>query len=92
MQKDFDVKQDTEGSTQALAELDNFEARQGKIESLRKDLGSKFKNVVIDQNGKSVKVVVQSEKLEKSQAAAIITKVSSTLNVNAGDVLVQYLP
>ncbi|SDR88954.1 stage III sporulation protein AH [Paenibacillaceae bacterium GAS479] len=92
MNKISDVKQDAEGSTKAVAELDTFEARQDKLTELREQLGKDFKNVVIDENGEAVKVVVQSEKLQRSQAAAIITKVSTTLNINAGDVLVQYLP
>lgn len=81
-----------EESTKAIAELDSFEMRQGKLADLRDQLEKDFKNVVIDENGESVKVVVQSQKLERSQAAAIITKVSTSLNISAGDVLVQYLP
>ncbi|MCM3747297.1 SpoIIIAH-like family protein [Paenibacillus pasadenensis] len=81
-----------EESTKAIAELDSFELRQGKLTDLRDQLEKDFKNVVIDENGESVKVVVQSQKLERSQAAAIITKVSTSLNISAGDVLVQYLP
>ncbi|MGU3470407.1 SpoIIIAH-like family protein [Paenibacillus sp. D51F] len=92
MKKVNDPNQTADGSAKALAELDQFESRQDKIESLRKDLGASFKNVVIDENGGALTVVVQSEKLQKSEAASIISKVSTSLNVSAGSVLVKYLP
>ncbi|ASS65034.1 MULTISPECIES: SpoIIIAH-like family protein [unclassified Paenibacillus] len=92
MKKVNDPNQTADGSAKALAELDQFESRQDKIESLRKDLGASFKNVVIDENDGAVTVVVQSEKLQRSEAASIIAKVSTSLNVSAGSVLVKYLP
>ncbi|PLT45548.1 SpoIIIAH-like family protein [Paenibacillus sp. FSL W8-1187] len=92
MQKISDVKSDSETSAKAVTELEGFEERQSKLTELRGQLEKEFKNVVIDENGDAVKVVVQSQKLERSQAAAIISTVSAALDVNAGDVLVQYLP
>ncbi|QAY66249.1 SpoIIIAH-like family protein [Paenibacillus protaetiae] len=81
-----------EQASQAATDLQQLEERYEKLNGLQADLQKKFDNVAIDEQNNRFKVVVQTEKLEKSEAVSIIDQVVKTLDVPADLVSVQYVP
>lgn len=81
-----------EEATAALAELDMLEEKHAKLIGIEEQLLKQYENVVVDEQDENFNVVVSSEKLEKKQAAEIIKLVMSTLDVDAEQVSVQYIP
>lgn len=81
-----------EESVAAVAELDMLEEKYSKLTGIESELQKQFENVVIDEANDKFNVVVSSEKLEKKQAAEIIKLVMSTLDVDADQVSVRYIP
>ncbi|MBB3109176.1 stage III sporulation protein AH [Paenibacillus phyllosphaerae] len=84
--------QDEETATKAVDELAQLEDKTAKMTSLEEELGKEFKTVLITpQAGNKYKVVVQSEKLDKSQADSIIIRVMDELGLKAEQVSVQFI-
>ncbi|MFD1955858.1 SpoIIIAH-like family protein [Paenibacillus thailandensis] len=82
-----------EQSSEAVTQLNELEERKEKLSSLQTQLEEKFANAVVDDTQPNhYKVVVQSEKLEKTEAVGIIDLVVKTLGVPAEQVAVQYVP
>ncbi|WP_169081906.1 SpoIIIAH-like family protein [Paenibacillus sp. PL91] len=81
-----------EESVAAVAELDMLEEKYSKLTGIESELQKQYENVVIDEANDKFNVVVSSEKLEKKQAAEIIKLVMSTLDVDADQVSVRYIP
>lgn len=87
-----DVDKDPEQATKSLDELNQFEGRHEKLTGIQDELRKKYKNVAIDAQGDHYKIVVQSDKLDKGQAADILDLVMKQLGVGAGSVSIQYMP
>ncbi|HUC90857.1 MAG TPA: SpoIIIAH-like family protein [Paenibacillus sp.] len=83
---------DPSQTTAAVAELGRLEEKKEKINDLEQQLLGSFPNAVVAEENDAYKVVVQSAKLERSQAAEIIDKVMKTMGVSADKVSVQFVP
>jgi len=81
-----------EESSAAVKELASLEDKYTKITSIETELMKEFHSAVVDEENDRFRVLVASDKLEKSQAADIIDLVMKTLEVNADQVTVQFVP
>ncbi|GBF72655.1 hypothetical protein PA598K_00918 [Paenibacillus sp. 598K] len=86
-----DMSQDPEDASEAIAQLDTIQEVDEKISGLEEELGSEFNKVAITPEADKYKVVVQSENLERGQAAGILDKVMRALNVSPEQVTVQFV-
>ncbi|WP_308639040.1 SpoIIIAH-like family protein [Paenibacillus silvisoli] len=86
-----DTKQDEKAAGTAVDELNLLEDKSSKITALEEELVKQFKNAAVSPDGDRYKVVVQSEKLEKSQADSILTMVINELGVSPEQVTIQYV-
>ncbi|AJY77261.1 SpoIIIAH-like family protein [Paenibacillus beijingensis] len=87
-----DVDQDAEQASKAVEELNQFEGQHTKLTGIQETLTKQYKNVAIDVAGNYYKIVVQSEKMDKSQAADILDLVMKELGIGAEAVSIQYVP
>ncbi|PZD93434.1 hypothetical protein DNH61_22675 [Paenibacillus sambharensis] len=87
-----DTKHDDTEATAALEELDKLEQMEEKLTSIEMELQNSFSKVAIAEENGTYKVLVESEQLERSEAADIINKVTDTMEVPASQVSVQYIP
>ncbi|REE70632.1 stage III sporulation protein AH [Paenibacillus taihuensis] len=87
-----DTKQDEKAAGAAVDQLNLLEDKSTKVTALEEELTKQFSNaaVVSDDNDR-YKVVVQSEKLEKSQAETILSMVINELGVSPDQVTIQYV-
>jgi stage III sporulation protein AH len=79
-------------ANQALTKLDALEDKMDKITALEEQLNKLFPIAVVDDESDHYKVVVQSERLEPSQAVEIVDMVTKSLEVAPEQVRVQYVP
>jgi len=91
MDKIVDPKLSSEEASQATDELQKLENKQAKVENMEDLLTKTYKNAIVMEEGKKFKVVVQAEKLDRSQAQAIIDMMIKELNVAKDAVSVQYI-
>ncbi|RXZ78269.1 SpoIIIAH-like family protein [Paenibacillaceae bacterium] len=87
-----DTKQKPEDANSAFEQLHQLEAKEDKKSEIEEELLAQFGDVIIAEENDNYKVVVQSENLEKSQAASILDLVSKTMDVPAEKVSVQFIP
>jgi len=88
-----DSKQNTEAVGKAYDDLNKIEEKQAKITNVEDMLMKDYPNVVVTESaGQHWKVIVQSDKLEKSEAVSIIDLVMSELNLTQDKISVQYIP
>ncbi|MCQ6558156.1 SpoIIIAH-like family protein [Paenibacillus mendelii] len=88
-----DTKQNPEQATKAIDQLDQLEEKNAKITGLEEELGKQFNIAIVSpEPNDKYKVVVQSEKLEKSQADSIVMLAMKELGLSANQVSVQYIP
>lgn len=85
-------KNTQEQVTEAAKQLDLLEEKNTKLTGLEEELMKDFHTAIIDEQNNQYKVLVESEKLEKSQAADIIDLVMTTMEVRPDQVSVQYVP
>ncbi|BBH21114.1 hypothetical protein Back11_24590 [Paenibacillus baekrokdamisoli] len=87
-----DTKQNEEDAGKAIEQLNQLDDKSAKIIGLEEELQKQYNNVAVspEQNNK-YKVVVQSKKLERSQADSIMMLVIKELGVTADQVSVQYV-
>ncbi|MWC28363.1 SpoIIIAH-like family protein [Paenibacillus sp. MMS18-CY102] len=81
-----------EDAKQATAKLELLEEKMEKITALEEELNQLYPIAVVDAQQDRYKVVVQSEKLERSKAADIVDMVTKSLDVTPDRVTVQYVP
>ncbi len=86
-----DVSNDVEAATAAWSEMDQLEDKNSRIQELESALMEQYKMALISQENDRYKVVVTSQKLEKSEAAGIIEQVLKGLEVKPSQVTVQYV-
>jgi stage III sporulation protein AH len=82
----------SEEAGQAVTKLDALSDKMDRINALEEELNKLYPIAVVDDQSSRYKIVVQSEKLERSQAADIIDLVTKTLEVSPSQVVVQYVP
>ncbi|MFF2482051.1 SpoIIIAH-like family protein [Paenibacillus sp. NPDC058071] len=82
---------DPDKAQAAIKELEQLDDRYGKINSIESELSKDFHTAIVNEENNQFKVIVESEKLEKTQAVAIIDLVMKTLDVNADQVSVQFV-
>jgi stage III sporulation protein AH len=82
----------TEEAGQAVTKLDALSDKMDRINALEEELNKLYPIAVVDDQENRFKIVVQSEKLERGQAADIIDLVTKTLDVSPSQVVVQYVP
>lgn len=84
--------QNLEDSKAAWGQLEQLEEKNSKLTGIENELMKSFQQAIVKEEGNGYKVLVESEKLDKSQAANIIDLVMKTLGVDANQVSVQYIP
>ncbi|WP_027093769.1 SpoIIIAH-like family protein [Cohnella thermotolerans] len=88
-----DTSKHTRDETEAAsADLSRLEATEERISSLEEKLLSEYENAVVEQEDNSnFKVVVQADKLDKTQAVSIVETATKELGVAPDRVTVQYI-
>ncbi|BFH13187.1 SpoIIIAH-like family protein [Paenibacillus melissococcoides] len=76
---------------QAYEDMNQLEEREVKISNLETELQKDYSNAVITQEDDRFTVVVQSDKMEVSEAVDIISKMMKELNITQDKVSVQYV-
>lgn len=88
-----DSSKDSDTIGKAYADMQKLEETQAKIENIEDELLRDFPSaVVLPTSDNNWEVVVQSDKLEKSQAVSIVDLVTKELNAEPGQVVVKYQP
>ncbi|QYR20005.1 SpoIIIAH-like family protein [Paenibacillus sp. sptzw28] len=87
-----DTKQNPDKANDAVQQLDQLEDKNTKITGLEDELVKQFSNAFVSEDNDKYKVVVQSDKLEKSQADSIMMMVIKELGVTGDQVSVQFVP
>lgn len=86
-----DVSNNVEAATAAWSEMAGLEDKSSRIAELETALMEQYKMALISQENDRYKVVVTSEKLEKSEAASIIEQVLKGLELKPSQVSVQFV-
>jgi len=81
-----------EEAGQAATKLNELSDKMDRINALEEQLSKLYPMAVVDDQASHYNVVVQSQKLERGQAADIIDLVTKTLEVSPSQVVVQYVP
>lgn len=76
---------------QAYEDMNKLEEREVKISNLETELQKDYNSAVITQNDDRFTVVVQSNKMEVTEAVDIISKMMKELNITQDKVSVQYV-
>ncbi|WP_058303715.1 SpoIIIAH-like family protein [Gorillibacterium timonense] len=80
-----------EAQAKANEEYDMLEKQQAKMTSIVEQLQKDgYSNAIVQQDSGKWKIIVQSSKLEKSQAVSIVDLVTEVLNVGPDKVAIQY--
>ncbi|MGN7380927.1 SpoIIIAH-like family protein [Paenibacillus sp. SAFN-117] len=77
---------------QALEELQQIEMTNAKVESLEEQLTQDYKSAIVMEQDNKWKVIVQADKLEKSEAVTIADLVMTEMNIGPEKIQVQYIP
>lgn len=86
-----DVKQTTEAATKANDELFMIQQREEQINSVEEKLAKDYHNAIVLQDSGKWKIVVQNDKLDKSQAVTIVDMAAKEMNVGADKIMVQLM-
>lgn len=87
-----DASQDGKEATKAAEQINQLEDKSAKKTGIEEELTKQFSNaIVVEENNNKYKVVVESEKLERSQADSIVMMVMKELEIGADQVSVQYI-
>lgn len=87
-----DSKQNTEAVSKAYDDLAVIQTRTAKISNIEDALMKDYPNVIVTEAANKWKVVLQDNKLERSQAVSIVDLVTSELNIGAENVSIQVMP
>lgn len=87
-----DASQDAKEAIKAAEQINQLEDKSSKKTGIEEELTKQFSNaIVVEENNNKYKVVVESEKLERSQADSIVMMVMKELAVSADQVSVQFI-
>lgn len=84
-------KHTQEETAAAFEELSRMDATEQRISSLEEKLLADYDNAVVEEENNTFKVVVQADKLDKTQAVSIVETAMKELNVTPDRVTVQYI-
>jgi stage III sporulation protein AH len=87
-----DSKQNTEALTKAYNDLDLIQKRQAKLNSIEEQLQREYPNVIVTEDANKWKVILQDNKLEKSQAVSIVDLVMQELSVGPENISIKVMP
>lgn len=87
-----DENQNAQAVTEAHEQLRKLEEKEAKITHLEELLMKDYPNAFITEENNKWKVVVQADKLEKSEAVTIVDTVVEQMNVLPWQIVVQYRP
>jgi stage III sporulation protein AH len=87
-----DAKQNTEAVTKAYDDLQKIQTRQAKLSTIEDELAKDYTNVIVTEEANKWKVVLQDNKLEKSQAVSIVDLVMKELSIGPENISVQVMP
>ncbi|MEW9699135.1 SpoIIIAH-like family protein [Paenibacillus sp. SI8] len=87
----IDSKQTPEAVVKANNDLAKLSDIQDKVEGLQDELLKDFPQAIVNQDGNSWKVTVQSDKLEKSQGVTIVDMVMKELGAAPENIKIQYV-
>lgn len=87
----LDSKKSTEEIAKAQERLRMIEETQAKVSDLEDQLMREYENVVISEEKGRWNVIVQTDKLQRSQAVTIIDMLVEQLQVTPGKVAVEYV-
>jgi stage III sporulation protein AH len=86
-----DPKQKPETVAKATNDLEALSGEQEKIDNLVAMLLKDYPQAVVSQEGKKWKIIVQSQKLEKSQGVTIVDMVMKELDAAPENIKIQYI-
>ncbi|WP_219836439.1 SpoIIIAH-like family protein [Paenibacillus sp. R14(2021)] len=87
-----DTKQSEKDAAASMDQLSLLEDKSAKITSLEEELSKQFGNAaVVPDAANHFKVVVQSDKLERSQADSILTMAMKELNLTPDQLTIQFV-
>ncbi|MBW7473554.1 SpoIIIAH-like family protein [Paenibacillus oenotherae] len=87
-----DASQDAKEANKAAEQINQLEDKSSKKTGIEDELTKQFSNaIIVEENNNKYKVVVESEKLERSQADNIVMMVMKELEVGADQVSVQFI-
>ncbi|QHW30283.1 SpoIIIAH-like family protein [Paenibacillus rhizovicinus] len=87
-----DTKLSEKDAARSMDELNLLEDKNTKITGLEEELSKQFGNAaVVPDAGDHYKIVVQSDKLERTQADSILTKAIDELGLTPDQLTVQYV-
>jgi stage III sporulation protein AH len=78
-----------EAVAKAHEEMRNLEEKEAKITALEEQLARDFANVMVAEESNKFKILVQAEKLERSQAVSIVDMVMKEMSVGPDKIVVQ---
>jgi stage III sporulation protein AH len=87
-----DSKQNSETLGKAYEDLRVIQTRTAKLNDIEEQLMKDFPNVIVTEAANKWKVVLQDNKLEKSQAVSIVDLVMKELNVGPENISIQVIP
>jgi stage III sporulation protein AH len=87
-----DSKQNTEAVGKAYDDLAVIQTQTAKLNDIEAQLMKDFPNVIVTEAANKWKVVLQDNKLEKSQAVSIVDLVMKELNVGPENISIQVIP
>jgi stage III sporulation protein AH len=87
-----DSKQNTEAVTKAYDDLHVIQTRTEKLNGIEEELMKDYPNVIVTEDANKYKVVLQDDKLEKSQAVSIVDLVMNELSVGPENISIQVMP
>ncbi|MFD2611876.1 SpoIIIAH-like family protein [Paenibacillus gansuensis] len=85
-----DMKNTPEQATQAQNDIDLMQQREAKLTTLEEELMKEYQNAVVLNDEDQWTVIVQSEKLQPSEAVSILDRTITELKVDPDKVSVQY--
>jgi stage III sporulation protein AH len=83
------TKEEIKEAERKLNELSQMEKQENVVEELIRKQG--YRDAVVIKNNDQVDVIVQSDKLSKSQAVQLVTLVGQHMNVSANQISVAYV-
>jgi stage III sporulation protein AH len=88
-----DSAQNTEAVSKAYDDLQVIQNQTAKLNDIEDELGKDFPNVIVTAEAANKwKVVLQDDKLEKSQAVSIVDLVMKELNIGPENISIQVIP
>lgn len=86
-----DSSQKTENVTKAYEELNKLQEMEARMTSIEEKLLKDFPNAIVTQDSNRFKVIVQADRLQKSQAVTIVDMMMQEMSIGPELISVQYI-